>query len=41
MSCANTNLPECIMGTYRLKPVVSQKIHVEIGDTPKNTISRY
>lgn len=41
MSCANTNLPECMMGTHGVKTPVSQKTHVEIGDTPKYAVSYF
>ena len=39
MSCANTNLPECMMRNRVGKLPVSQRIHIQIGDTPKHTIS--
>jgi hypothetical protein len=35
MSCANTNLPEYMMGNPGRKTPVSQKIHVQAGDTHK------
>jgi len=41
MSCANTNLPECMMETHGVNPTVSQKTHVEIGDTHKQAVSYF
>ena len=41
MSCANTNLPEFMMRNHVGKLPVSQKIHFQIGDTPKHIISFY
>ena len=39
MSCANTSLPEYMIGIPGEKTPVSQKIHVQVGDTPKHAIS--
>ena len=39
MSGANTNLPECMTRNRAGKTRVSQKIHVQIGDTPKHAVS--
>ena len=39
MSCANTNLPEFMMRNHIGRLPVSQKIHFQIGHTPKHTIS--
>ena len=41
MSCANTNWPEYIMGNSGEKIPVSQKIHVQVGDTPRHVISYF
>ena len=41
MSCANTNLSEFMMRNHVEKLPVSQKIHFQIGDTQKHTISFY
>lgn len=38
MSCAKTNLPECMTRNRLGKIPVSQKIHVQIGDTPKHAV---
>lgn len=39
MSCENTNWPEYMMGNPGEKIPVSQRIHVQVGDTSRYAIS--